>query len=98
MKEKLEDVLVRAGKTFWQAALASLVVALPEIIDLIPMGWEAIMPVLLSAGVGALAAGLSAVYNGFIAPTFNKVKAKSKTAVIVEAEQNGGEASVDEGK
>ena len=95
MNSKIQDIMIRAGKTFWQAALASLVVAIPEIINLIPVGWEALMPVLLSAGVGALAAGLSAVWNGVIAPMVNKVTAKSKTAIV---EENGGEASVVEGE
>lgn len=94
MNRKLKDVLIRAGKTFWQAALASLAVAIPEIIDLIPNGWEALIPVLVSAGVGALAAGLSAVYNGVIAPMINKAKL-NKDVVL---EENGGDPSVDEGK
>lgn len=63
-----KDVLERALKTFWQAALASLLFALPEIIELIPNGWEAIQPALISVGVGALAAGCSALYNGVFAP------------------------------
>ena len=85
MNLKVKDVLIRAGKTFWQASLASLVVTIPEIIDLIPNGWDAVIPVLVSAGVGALAAGLSAVWNGVIAPALNKLK-------------NGGESPIDEGK
>lgn len=85
MNLKVKDVLIRAGKTFWQASLASLVVTIPEIIDLIPNGWDAVIPVLVSAGVGALAAGLSAVWNGVVAPMLNKLK-------------NGGESPVDESK
>lgn len=84
MKEKVKDVLIRAGKTFWQAALATLVVAIPEIINLSTAGWNAMRPVLVSAGIGALAAGFSAVYNGLIAPVVNK--------------GNGGESPIDEGK
>lgn len=63
-----KDWVIRALKTFWQAALSALLIALPEIVNLIPNGWEAMQPVLISAGVGALAAGLSALYNGLIAP------------------------------
>ena len=74
-----KDWVIRALKTFWQAALSALLIALPEIINLIPNGWEAIQPVLVSAGVGALAAGLSALYNGLIAPHL-------KTIVNEEAE------------
>jgi hypothetical protein len=95
MNQKLKDILIRAGKTFWQAALASLVIAIPEIINLIPNGWEAVLPVLVSAGVGALAAGLSAMWNGVIAPMLDKVKHKQEA---VESVTDGGEAPTDEGK
>lgn len=88
MNEKIKDVLVRAGKTFWQAMLATVVVALPEIIELIPAGWEALQPVLISAGVGAVAAGLSAAYNGVLVPIIDKMKLK----------QIGGESFKNEGK
>jgi phage-related protein len=91
---KVRDIIIRAVKTFWQAALASLLVAIPEIINLIPNGWDAIRPVLLSAGVGALAAGLSAVWNGVLAPVIEKLKYKQ--AVEIEAVENGGESSIDE--
>ena len=88
MKEKMKDVLIRAGKTFWQATLASIVVVMPEIIELVPAGWEVLKPVLISAGVGAVAAGLSATYNGVLAPILDKMKLK----------QNGGESSSNEGE
>ena len=81
----MKDVLIRALKTFWQAMLATLVVAIPEIVDLVPQGWGVLKPVLISAGVGAIAAGFSAAYNGVILPIINKAKAK----------QNGGESSVE---
>ena len=93
LDSKIRDVIIRAVKTFWQSALASLLVAIPDIIDLIPGGWVAMKPVLVSAGVGALAAGLSAVYNGVIAPWIERLKYRE--AVPVE---NGGESPVDEGK
>lgn len=69
-----KDVLERALKTFWQAALSALMFSMPEIIELIPNGWEAIKPALISVGVGALAAGWSALYNGVIAPMLKPVK------------------------
>ena len=68
MTDKTYDVLVRALKTFWQAALASLAVSMPAVVDLVPRGWEAVKPLLSSALVGALAAGFSALYNGVIKP------------------------------
>ena len=85
MKESVKDVLIRAFKTFWQATVATLIIAIPEVVDLIPAGWAALKPVLISAGVGAIAAGLSAAYNGVILPVINKVKSK----------QNGGDSSVE---
>ena len=88
MKEKIKDVAIRALKTLWQTTLASLVVALPEIIELIPSGTDALIPVAVSAGIGALAAGLSAAWNGVIAPILDKYKAKT----------SGGDVSVDESK
>ncbi len=81
----MKDVLIRALKTFWQAMLATLVVAIPEIVELVPQGWGVLKPVLISAGVGAIAAGFSAAYNGVILPMINKAKAK----------QNGGDTSVE---
>lgn len=96
MDRKVQDVLIRAGKTFWQAALASLVVAIPEIISLIPNGWDAVIPVLLSAGVGALAAGLSAAWNGVFAPMIDKIRYRE--VAQVEFVENGGESPIDEGK
>ena len=95
MKEKIKDVLIRAGKTFWQAMLATALVSLQEIIELIPVGWEALKPVLISAIVGAIAAGLSAVYNGVLAPFIVKLKNKQ---VESEVGTDGGESAVDKGE
>lgn len=86
MTDKIKEILDRALKTFCLTTLATILVAIPEIVELIPMGWEAIKPVLVSASVGALAAGLSAVNNGVVKPLLAKVKNKG----------NGGEESVDE--
>lgn len=76
LKEKLKDIGIRALKTFIQATLASFVVAIPQFIELIP-DWAAIQPLLISAGVGALAAGFSAAYNGVIKPMLTKLNKKS---------------------
>jgi hypothetical protein len=56
----MKDVLVRALKTFWQASLAYLVAALGTGVDL--SEGEVIGGLL----IGALAAGLSAVWNGAV--------------------------------
>lgn len=63
-----KDWVIRALKTFWQAAMAAAMISVPEIVALIPEGWEVMKPLLASAACGALAAGMSAVYNGLIAP------------------------------
>ena len=76
MSEKTKDVLIRSIRTFWEAALAAIIVSLPEIVDLIPSGWAAIKPVFISVGVGALAAGITAAYNGVLKPYLDKSKTK----------------------
>ena len=77
MKDKAKDVAIRAVKTFWQTALASFIFAIPQITESLHAGWEVLKPVLVSAGVGALAAGLSATYNGVLKPLAEKLKAKN---------------------
>ena len=77
MSEKIKDVVVRAFKTFWQTTLASLIFAMPQIIESMGAGWEVLKPVLISAGVGALAAGFSATYNGVLKPLAERLKANN---------------------
>lgn len=100
MKDKLKDVALRALKTFWQTALASIMVSAPEIVELIPSGWAALKPVLVSAGVAAIAAGLSAVWNGVIAPFIEKLKSSNVTEeeITEDVITDGGDESVDEGQ
>ena len=83
-KERLKDVGTRALKTFIQASLASFVVAIPQFIELIP-DWTAIYPLLISACVGALAAGFSAVYNGLIKPVLDKLSNKAEQEKIADS-------------
>ena len=80
MSEKFKDVVVRAFKTFWQTALASVIFAMPQIIENINAGWAVLKPLLISAGVGALAAGLSAAYNGVLKPLAEKLKSNNTSA------------------
>lgn len=54
MNQRHKDIIVRAGKTFIQAALATLAVDIASVND-----WKSLKPVL----IGALAAGVSAVWN-----------------------------------
>ena len=84
LKEKLKDVGTRALKTFIQATLASFVVAIPQFIELVP-NWTAIKPLLISACVGALAAGFSAVYNGVIKPVLDKLNNKKEQEKIANS-------------
>ena len=72
MNEKTKDVLIRALKTFWQAALGYLLAdaALLQEALTVPMK-ESILATLLA---GAAAAGFSAIYNGIIKPMLPPIK------------------------
>jgi|GEM_PF-912361 len=67
MNEYQKDVLIRAGRTFWQAMLAYLL-ADATVLQEALCDWSRGRQVLLTLGVGAAAAGLSAVYNGVVLP------------------------------
>lgn len=67
MSEKTKDVLIRAMKTFWQAALAYLLADV-SVLQAALTDWSTGKQVLISLAVGAAAAGASAVYNGLIKP------------------------------
>lgn len=78
-KEKFKDVLVRALKTFWQSCLGYIIINIHVIADAITTdlevgGFETLKSVGLTVGVGAIAAGLSALYNGVIKPLIEKPK------------------------
>ena len=63
-----KDIIVRALKTFWQTAIAYLVASLSQGVDLFE--GEVIGGLL----IGALAAGISASWNGAVQPVLNKLK------------------------
>jgi hypothetical protein len=63
-----KEIAIRALKTFWQSAIAYLVVSLGQGIDLFEV--EVVGGLL----IGALAAGVSASWNGAIQPVLNKLK------------------------
>lgn len=67
MNENTKDILIRAGKTFWQAALAYLL-ADAAVLQQALADWSTGRQILLSLSVGAVAAGFSAVYNGVVRP------------------------------
>ena len=64
----IKDVAIRALKTFWQSAIAFLVASLSQGVDLFE--GEVIGGVL----IGALAAGISAAWNGAVQPKLDKLK------------------------
>jgi hypothetical protein len=63
-----KDIAVRALKTFWQSAIAYLVASLSQGADLFE--GEVIGGLL----IGALAAGISASWNGAVQPVLNRLK------------------------
>ena len=67
MNDMTKDVLVRAGKTFWQAALAYLLTDAAVLREALA-DWSRGRALRLSLAVGAAAAGFSAVFNGVIRP------------------------------
>ena len=64
----MKDIAIRALKTFWQSAIAYLVAALSTGVDLFE--GEVISGLI----IGALAAGISASWNGAVQPILNKYK------------------------
>lgn len=63
-----KDIAIRALKTFWQSAIAYLVATLSTGVDLFE--GEVISGLL----IGALAAGISASWNGAVQPVLNRLK------------------------
>lgn len=63
-----KDIAIRAVKTFWQSAIAYLVAALSTGVDLFE--GEVISGLL----IGALAAGISASWNGVVQPRLDRLK------------------------
>ena len=67
MKDKAKDVAIRALKTFVQSSIAYLVAAVSAV-DVFDRG------VAEGLIIGALAAGISASWNGAIQPILNLLK------------------------
>ena len=67
MKDKAKDVAIRALKTFVQSSIAYLVAAIGAV-DVFDKG------VAEGLIIGALAAGISASWNGAIQPMLNLLK------------------------
>lgn len=65
----MQDVVIRAGKTFWQSTFAYIVTSIGASFSGIDVfDGDAIVNALMGVIIGAIAAGLSASYNGVIAP------------------------------
>ena len=84
-KAKANDIFVRAFKTLWQGALSYLMLALPALqINFLEIftDWSVASEFLQTTGLsilcGALAAGISAVWNGFVRPYAQSLKAKNQ--------------------
>ena len=65
LNSKQKDVLTRAWRTFWQAMLAYLL-ADATLLQEALCDWSRGRHMLLTLFIGAVAAGLSAVYNGLL--------------------------------
>ena len=77
MNEKVKDVLIRATKTFWQAVVAYFATSFgTQIAGVDVLDFDALKNVAIGLIVGAVAAGLSASWNGVIQPALDKLKAK----------------------
>lgn len=105
-QEKFKDVVQRAWRTFWQSCLGYIIVNIHVIADAITTdlevgGFETLKSVGLTVGVGAIAAGLSALYNGVIKPLIQKTKVEDYSddemgmiPELEEAEEDEIEAEV----
>ena len=77
MNEKVKDILIRAMKTFWQAVVAYLATSFgTQMAGIDVFNFDALKNVAIGLIVGAVAAGLSASWNGVIQPALDKLKAK----------------------
>ena len=65
LNSKQKDVLTRAWRTFWQAMLAYLL-ADATLLQEALCDWSRGRHMRLTLFIGAVAAGLSAVYNGLL--------------------------------
>lgn len=87
MKAKIKDVVIRSAKTFWQAALAYMATAIGVHYSGDALDANALKSAFIALVVGACAAGISAAWNGVIAPIISSAQKAS-----------GGEASIGKGK
>lgn len=70
-----KEVTIKALKTFWQSSIAYIVATFSsEMTGVDVFDFSSMKSVLGGLLIGALAAGLSAVWNGVVQPKLNKYK------------------------
>ena len=75
----MKDVLIRAFKTFWQAALSYLILNSEVLFnDLLNFNFDKFKQFIIALMLGTLAAGLSAMYNGVLKPLAENFKKEEK--------------------
>lgn len=75
MKEGAKDVAIRALKTFWQSSIAYLVASFGTQMGGVDVfDFHDVKSVIGGLLIGALAAGISASWNGAVQPKLNKLK------------------------
>lgn len=71
----MKDVLMRALKTFWQAALSYLILNSEMLFnDFLNFNFDKLKQFVIALALGTLAAGLSAMYNGVLKPLAENFK------------------------
>jgi hypothetical protein len=69
-----KDVTIRAAKTFWQSSIAYIVATIStQMAGVDVFDPNALKSVIGSLLIGALAAGISASWNGVVQPVLNKL-------------------------
>jgi hypothetical protein len=70
-----KDITIRAAKTFWQSSIAYIVATIStQMAGVDVFDPNALKSVIGSLLIGALAAGISASWNGVVQPVFIKLK------------------------
>lgn len=71
----MKDIINRAVKTFWQSSIAYLVASVgTHMSDIDVLDFDAVKGVVGVLLVGAIAAGISASWNGVVQPVLNRLK------------------------
>lgn len=86
MSDRTKDTIIRALKTFWQAALGYIIVDINAL--LVGMTDSNITEGMLKTlAIGAVAAGCSAVWNSVLSPLFSS-KEKGQSGEVEEDSVN----------